>query len=176
MENSEAKLTSWAVAGYLGYASGTFGDGESIPERSMSSIPLRIFGGYRWNWFQAGLSAEYAQNTQVTDPETVNDQNAEGSSAVAALELQWIGQKWGVSAVYRGLSTYTFSNSGISGQSVRYSGSGYSINILRTIRKKVGLYVEATFDSFDRTDSQNLQPPVKMSKYGVGVIFSNFWN
>lgn len=171
----QAAAGSWVKAGKLEYSTATFGDGDTIPNRSMYVIPLSGFLGYRWGKFSAGVAAEYARHWQTTDPATLNNQNAEGSSYAGVLELQWLGAKWGVSAGYRGLVNYSFANSDSTGQAVQYSGSGYSISILRTIRKSLGFYIEASFDSFEKMNEQALAPNVKNNRYGAGLLLSNFW-
>lgn len=165
----------FVASGKLGYGSTTFGDGDTIPQRSLSAIPVSAFGGVRWGSMQFGLNVGYVHQSQTTEPETVGDQNASGSLVTAGAEAQWVGEKWGVSLEYKALSNYTFTQGDSSGASIRYSGSGYSITIMRSLRRSLGLYIDGSLDTFNKTNDQLLEPNVRNVRYGLGVIVSNFW-
>lgn len=167
---------SFKFAGRTGtYSPATFGDGDSIPNRSMHTLPLSFFSGYRWRKIQFGLAAEYAKNWQAVEPEVVNDQNAGGASNALGVELQWIGKKWGISVGYRGMVNYSFANTDSLGNSVTYHGSGYSIGLMRTVRKSFGIYIDGTFDSFSKMNEQSLSPNVQVARFSLGLIVGNFW-
>ncbi|WP_413290148.1 hypothetical protein [Bdellovibrio sp. HCB337] len=165
----------WVGAGKLGYGVATFGDGETIPQRSLNAIPISFFGGLRWRKLQFGLNVDYVHQAQSAEPATVDDQNASGSLIAVGPEVQWVGQKWGVSLGYKALSSYTFAQSASDGESVRYAGSGYSITIMRSIRKRLGIYVDGGVDTFNKSNNQVLEPNVRNVRYSLGLIYSNFW-
>lgn len=172
----EAEAKNFKFAGRTGaYSPATFGDGESIPNRGMYVLPLSVFGGYRWKSLQLGLSAEYAQNWQTVDPAEVSDQNAGGASSALGAELQWVGKKWGLSLGYRAAVSYSFSNPDSLGNTIRYFGNGYSISLMRTVRKSIGIYVDGSFDSFNKMNEQPLVPNVRIARIGLGLIVGNFW-
>lgn len=162
-------------AGTIGYGTSTFGDGETIPQRSLNAIPVSFFGGFRWRKLQFGLNVGYVYQAQSADPSVVDDQNASGSLLTVGPEFQWVGQKWGVSLGYKALATYTFAQTASDGDNVRYSGSGYSMTIIRSLKNRVGIYIDASFDTFNKTNEQVLEPNVRNVRYSLGLIYSNFW-
>lgn len=170
-----AHAANFVASGKLGYGTTTFGDGDTIPERSLSAVPVSAFGGIRWGSMQFGLNVGYVHQSQTAEPETVGDQNASGALVTAGAEAQWIGEKWGVSLEYKALANYTFSQADSNGENIRYSGSGYSITIMRSLRRRLGFYIDGSLDSFNKTNDQVLEPNVRNVRYGLGVIISNFW-
>jgi hypothetical protein len=165
--NPKFSIGAAAMAGQ-----GKMGNGASdAPDRDMIYIPIAFFAGFNIKKFRVGLNYEYFMGNQSTDPAEVAGTNTSGTGNALGLRLEFYNGKQSFGAVYRASSTFALEKQTLLGTTATYKGSGFSLQYMVQLKKKFGLILDYTTDNYkDSLDTS----PVKTSRVGLGVVFSNF--
>ena len=156
------------------FGQGQMGNGSDVPDRTMVSTPIEIFGGINFKKFRLGLNYEYNMSGQSADPATISgQQNLSGKGSAIGLRLEYYDGKQSGGLVYRLSDTYALDKLTASGAASTYKGSGITIQYTRQISKRIGFVLEYTTETF----TESVPAPsgaIKWNRMAVGVIFSNF--
>ncbi len=155
--------------------SGIFGDGLNIPNRKMTPISFASLIGIKMGKFAIGINGEYTNLAQANSPDSLNGQNAGGTTSSTGAGISYFGMDWGALLVTRVNSTHKFFLLDQNGQQLIYSGSGYSSHIYRRIKNNWALFIEYGTDNYTKSEGVLLTPEVVSSRYGIGIAFSNLW-
>jgi hypothetical protein len=151
---------------------GKMGNGlADAPERDMTYIPVGLFAGVNFKKFRLGLNYEYMMSNQNTDPVQVANTNTSGTGTSIGARLEYYDGKQSIGAVYRASSTYNLEKQTVAGENATYTGSGFSLQYTRQIKKRFGFVIDYTTETF--TDSL-VSGNVKWDRIGLGIVFTNF--
>ncbi len=171
------QAAKFSLQSRAGVASGSMGDGESIPMRSMLHIPAAVSAGMtkgRWAYL---LNLEYSTVQQQKKPSGIQNQNLSGKSQTLGIELQYFIKSWTLGIQYRPEIEFRADAPSVANETVVYTGSsGYSFIISKRLKKNYGAYFEFANDSFSQVGSLSLEPKVMSSRLGVGVIYIFNWS
>lgn len=150
---------------------GQMGNGVDVLDRDMIFTPIGLFLGFNIKKFRIGGNYEYYIAGQSTDPATVSNQNISGKGGATGVRLDYYDGKQSFGVIYRMSDTYTLDKATAAGNSVTYSStSGYSVQYYRQIKKRFGIVLDYTSETFDTS----LPNSVKWSRMGIGIVISNF--
>lgn len=151
---------------------GKMGNGQmDAPDRDLTYIPVDFFAGFNIKKFRIGVNYEYFMGNQKTDPAEVNGTNTSGTGNSLGLRLEFYNGSQSFGAVYRAATTYALTKQTLLGTTATYKGSGFSIQYMVRLKKKIGLILDYTTDNY--SDSLSTAP-VKSDRIALGLVLSNF--
>lgn len=151
--------------------SGKMGNGVDVLDRTMFYTPIGVFLGYNLKKFRMGLNYEYNIATQTDDPANFSSQNLTGKGSCLGVRLEYYDGKQSFGAIYRASDTFTLDKVTASGASSTYkSSSGYTIQYTRQIKKRIGIVIDYTSETFTESLTNN----IKWDRIGLGLILTNY--
>lgn len=167
--NSKVISAGFSVIG----SQGKMGNGLSdAPDRDMYFYPVQLFLGFRIKRVRISAVAEYMQSSQITLASDVANTNVTGSGVAFGPRIDYYDGIQSFGVFYRSSDTYRLEKPDINNLMQEYkTKSGYTIQYTRRIKGRLGFVLDYTQEEF----SESLTTaPVKWSRTGFGLIFSNF--
>lgn len=154
-------------------AQGTMGNGlADAPDRDLYFYPVQLFVGVRMGKIRLSAVAEYMQGSQITNASEVANTNVTGTGVSFGPRLDYYDGVQSFGVFYRASDTYQLEKPDINNDSQSYKAtSGYTVQYTRRLKGRLGFVLDYTQEEF----SESLDTgPVKWSRTGFGLIYSNF--
>lgn len=154
-------------------AQGTMGNGlADAPDRDLYFYPAQLFVGVRMGKIRLSAVAEYMQGSQTTDAIEVANTNVTGTGVSFGPRLDYYDGVQSFGVFYRASDTYQLEKPDINNDSQAYKATaGYTVQYTRRLKGRLGFVLDYTQEEF----SESLDTgPVKWSRTGFGLIYSNF--
>ncbi len=151
---------------------GKMGNGQTdAPDRDMFYIPVAFYAGFNIKKFRLGVNYEYSLTNQTTDPATVASTNLSGTTNALGLRLEYYNGSQSIGAVYRASVSHALEKQTFLATSATYKGSGLSVQYMIQIKKKIGLVLDYTMDTYSDSLATG---SIKSNRVGLGLVFANF--
>lgn len=154
-------------------AQGTMGNGlTDAPNRDLYFYPVQLFVGVRMSKIRLSAVAEYMQGSQITEAAEVANTNVTGSGVSFGPRLDYYDGVQSFGVFYRASHTYQLEKPDINNATQDYiATAGYTVQYTRRLKGRLGFVLDYTQEEF----SESLETgPVKWTRAGFGLIYSNF--
>lgn len=167
--NNKTMSAGFSIIG----AQGSMGNGlDDAPDRDLYMYPIQMFLGFRMGPVRLSAMAEYMITSQITESAEVNNTNVTGSGISFGPRLDYYDGVQSFGVFYRTSDTYRLEKPDINAANQEYKAtSGFTVQYTRRLKGRMGFVIDYSQETF--TQSLDTEP-VKWSRTGFGLIFSNF--
>jgi hypothetical protein len=155
----------------VGMGQGQMGNGVDVANRTMIYTPITLFAGFNIKKFRIGANYEYDIVGQSDDPASFGNQNLSGKGSATGVRLDYWDGKQAFGIIYRMSDTFNADKPTNAGTTATYTSTGgYQVQYYRQIKKRIGVVLDYTTETFDKSLTNN----IKWTRLSLGVVFTNF--
>lgn len=167
--NNKVMSAGFSVIG----GQGKMGNGlNDAPDRDMYFYPVQLFLGFRMGRVRLSAAAEYMQGSQITLASEVANTNVTGSGVAFGPRLDYYDGTQSFGVFYRAGDSYRLEKPDINNNMQEYKAtSGYTVQYTRRLKGRLGFVIDYSQEEFSKSLTT---APVKWSRTGFGLIYSNF--